>query len=357
MRGKAKGRAIVNAQKKAKTTFPEFNVLDYDNSIKENLAHYRANFDSKEMKEFALSYWKSQNVDVTGLSKLAHGYYDPLGAICHIATRGNNLSDHHIQFIETKRRELLEIAKKQQVEVVEKPVVDKSIQIEKETDFHIAEFEFMLEEFMQGKKLDPQKYLVGAQVKKPVMSNISNHFSKKMEELNEIDNDEQLQEGYSNFSKKEMREFKEYIQSIINACGVSSSIIKARKPRTKKVKSPALLVRNVKYMKEFADLKLKSVSPEKIIDSKEVWIFNTKLRKIFKYISLEGLTLTVKGTTIIGYDPEKSGSKILRKPDLQLKEIESMTSRPLNKLYNEIKATVSKATGRINEDSIILKCF
>ncbi len=359
-RGKAKGHAIVNAQKKAKTSFPDFNPLDYDVSVRNNLTHYKENFESKNMKEFALTYWKDQSKNIEGLSKLPQGYFESIGAVCHMLTRNCPLNDEHIKKVDEKRKELLRIASTYQPTTYVAPVkpsIDKETQIKNDTDYHIAEFEFMLDEFITGKKSDPRKYLVGAEVKKPVMVNIADHFKKKMVELNEIDNDEKLQEGYSNFSKKELREFKEFIQSIISACDTASAIIKARKPRTKKVKPPSVIAKDVRYMKEYSNLNLKSVSPEKIIDAKEVWVFNVKLRKLFKYVSLENLTLTVRGTTIIGHDPDKSGGKILRKPEVQLKEYSTMTSRPFNKLYNEIRATTSVATGRLNEDSIILKCF
>ena len=61
--------------------------------------------------------------------------------------------------------------------------------------------------------------------------------------------------------------------------------------------------------------------------------------------------------TLTGFNIEKSGGKILRKPTEQLKDIEQMTSRPLTKLYNDIRAVASKPTGRINGECLILKCF
>ncbi len=118
-----------------------------------------------------------------------------------------------------------------------------------------------------------------------------------------------------------------------------------------------VLAKGVKYLKEYPSLKLKSVTPDKIVNSTEVWVFNVKVRRLFKYTALDGTKLSVRGTTIINVNPEKSGGKILRKPEAQLEGVWDMTSRPLNKLYTAIRARASKAVGRMNEDSVILKCF
>ena len=64
-----------------------------------------------------------------------------------------------------------------------------------------------------------------------------------------------------------------------------------------------------------------------------------------------------EGATIINIDQEKSGGKIIRKPETMLKGLQDMTSRPINKLYNDIRGTESRATGRLNEDTLIVKCF
>ena len=127
--------------------------------------------------------------------------------------------------------------------------------------------------------------------------------------------------------------------------------------KVKKSVPASVIVKNVQYKKEDTTLKLKSISPEKIINSSEVWVFNTKVRRLFRYVALSGNKLSIKGTTLTGVDPEKSGGKILRKPEEQLNNVDVMTSRPLSKMFNDIRATVSAATGRLNEDTIILKAF
>jgi hypothetical protein len=113
-------------------------------------------------------------------------------------------------------------------------------------------------------------------------------------------------------------------------------------------------------MTEYAELGLKSVHPAKIIGADTVYLFNTRLRKMFKYVAIDGMTLTVKGTTLQNFDTAKSGSKTIRKPEVYFSPMsgwEDMTKRPFNKLFDEVKSVLAKAPGRISSDMIIVKVF
>ena len=101
-----------------------------------------------------------------------------------------------------------------------------------------------------------------------------------------------------------------------------------------------------------------------IIGATEVWVFNTKTRKLGKYVAMntdpkglarEGTGLTVKGTTILGFNEEQSVQKTLRKPDEQLREFAKSGKVKLRKFLEDIKTTDIKLTGRVNNETIILK--
>jgi len=91
------------------------------------------------------------------------------------------------------------------------------------------------------------------------------------------------------------------------------------------------------------------------VGAKELWIFNTKTRKLGKYVAKEFSELTVKGTSIVNFDEAKSVQKTLRKPEEQLKEFKSAGKVQLRKFLEDIKAVDIKLNGRINEDTILLK--
>jgi hypothetical protein len=67
-------------------------------------------------------------------------------------------------------------------------------------------------------------------------------------------------------------------------------------------------------------------------------------------------TLTVKGNTLIGFDPKQSEVKTLRKPAEQIKALTG--SKPAaRKYFKDIKAVATTPNGRFNDSMIILKAF
>ena len=168
--------------------------------------------------------------------------------------------------------------------------------------------------------------------------------------------DEQLKEGYSNYSKKQVRNFIVFLQDIVSACDMLGQEAKVnRKPRKAKVVPKDKIVAKMKYKKTDEPLKLVSVNPADIIGSKELWVYNTKSRKLGKYVAAEFNDLGVKGTTITGFSENLSICKTLRKPEEKLKEFKSAGKVQLRKFLDDINATDTKMNGRINEEIILLK--
>jgi len=128
-----------------------------------------------------------------------------------------------------------------------------------------------------------------------------------------------------------------------------------RKPRAKKSKPVEKIVEKLKYLKQDDKLKLVSISPADIVGAKELWVFNIKTRKLGKYMTSEFGELSVKGTSITGFDESKSVQKTLRKPEEQLKEFKAAGKVALRKFLEDIKAVDIKLNGRINEETVLLK--
>jgi hypothetical protein len=109
-------------------------------------------------------------------------------------------------------------------------------------------------------------------------------------------------------------------------------------------------------MKEDKALKLVSIPPSLIPGAKELWVYNTKTRKLGCYLA-DSLTgpLGVKGTSITGYDEAKSVAKTLRKPADQLKEFAKAGKVALRTFIKDIRATEVLLNGRLSADIILLK--
>ena len=184
-------------------------------------------------------------------------------------------------------------------------------------------------------------------------------YSRDLAELEELASgnaDEQLKEGYSHRSRKQIKNLIAFYQEIMAACTMLAQEAKVnRAPRKTKAVPKEKLVAKLKYLKTNEPLKLVSVNPTDIIGAGELWIFNTKTRKLGKYVAAEFQTLGVKGTTITGFDEFKSVQKTIRKPEEKLKEFKAANKVALRKFLDEINATDTKMNGRINEETILLK--
>jgi len=191
--------------------------------------------------------------------------------------------------------------------------------------------------------------------------------SAKLKKLSEKEQDwcEQLKEGYAHVSKAEAKKLLTAYENISSACDMVIESAKAtRKTRKPKAKTAEKLVEKIKYKKQDDKYSLVSVNPANIVGASELWVFNVKTRKLGKYVAAEtdpkglnreGAGLSVKGTTIQGFDESASIQKTLRKPEEKLKEFKDAGKVALRKFLDEINTTDTKLTGRINADTVLLK--
>jgi hypothetical protein len=188
---------------------------------------------------------------------------------------------------------------------------------------------------------------------------IRDFYARDLAELNELASGngcEQLREGYKHRSRKQIKAFIAFLQEIESACNMLMQEAKVnKKPRKTKAVSKDKLVAKLKYKKTDEPLKLVSVNPADIVGAQELWIYNSKTRKLGKYVAEEFKELGIKGTTITGFSEMKSVQKTLRKPADQLKEFKAAGKVALRKFLEDINAVDTKMNGRINEETILLK--
>ena len=244
------------------------------------------------------------------------------------------------------------------------PVMTIQDRVREATHPMTEEIEDALESFSRdAEAFDPKMFKVlnllkGKQAKPAHARIIRDFYNRDFEEISEavLGKDEQLKEGYSHRSKSQLKKLQMFYQEIISACDMLMQEAKVnKKPRAKKTKPAEKIVEKIKYCKSNEPLKLVSVNPTDILGAKELWIFNTKTRKMGRYMAAEFQELGVKGTSITGFDPVKSVQKTLRKPEEQLKEFKASGKVQLRKFLEDIKAVDIKLNGRINEDTILLK--
>jgi hypothetical protein len=138
---------------------------------------------------------------------------------------------------------------------------------------------------------------------------------------------------------------------------VDEPVVKVRKRRAKKIKSPEQLTSKIKYMISDDKYNVTSIKPTQIIGALQLFTFNTKTRFLSFYDTAEGQTLTVKGTTVIGFDEKKSFQKKVRKPEVTLKELMTAAKPASRKLVTTIPAVAKPLNGRISDDVLLMKVY
>ena len=244
------------------------------------------------------------------------------------------------------------------VPTIQERVKEAALRMTEEIENAIESFQADPENF-NPKEFKMLNLLKAVEAKAAHARIIKEFYSKDLAELEELASgkaDEQLKEGYSHRSKKQIKSLIAFYQEIMAACTMLAQEAKVnRAPRAKKAVPAEKIVAKLKFMKTNEPLKLVSVNPTDIIGSGELWIFNTKTRKLGKYVAAEFQTLGVKGTTITGFDEFKSIQKTIRKPEEKLKEFKAAGKIQLRKFMDDINATDTKMNGRINEDTILLR--
>lgn len=189
---------------------------------------------------------------------------------------------------------------------------------------------------------------------------------KKMSER-DLDMVAQLKEGYNHLDAKQRKMWLSVYQRITDACDIiekESKIVRA--PRKVKAKSPADLVKALKFKNSDSDYGIASVPPTSLVGANIALVFNTKTRKIGVYyasnvdpkgMARAGSGLSVKGTSLVGFDPERSVQRTVRKPAELLPQIKKTTRSKTEKLFEAIATTETKLNGRFNEDVVILAVF
>lgn len=365
---KAQKRQQLIDRAQGKTSEPIIDVdskQSYTAQLLIALNWYAQNADGKQRKAWALSYFKKQKqLDVVEhLSDVDDWEFHSLGVLLRMKSNGSFLSEKEENFIATKTSELLRtpVVKVSAVTVGKQltkpvvPVVSIQERIMEKAKEVAGEIDGQLDDFVMSK---PSSFKLNlSNLNSAIAKQVAPMYKGQLAEIEEAieGEDKQLVEGYSNFTKAQLKRYRDLLQSIIDQCEQAKKIV--RKPRVRKSKPAGEIVKRLKFMKEDTELGLKSVSAPSIVGASELWVYNTKYRKLQVYRAIDNGSLTVKGTSILNYDTTTSSSKTLRKPKEQLTPMLSMTKRPLGTAFKAIKCKDATPNGRINEDCILLKVF
>jgi hypothetical protein len=354
-----------------RTLRPERYMID----LLSALNYYNANHDDKEKKKWLIHHIAQTDKKLAvEFLKIDEYHFRYAGILARLIDGGSSLEEKEFNYFQ-ERIEFLKNqvgARQKSQDKVDQKAADAaaaalpsnviSIQQRMDEKAHelAGEIEGAIDDFCINKtsNFSTKNYLLANQVAGPIAKRIGEFFTPLAAELREAQTGEceQLKEGYSYLSKRELKKFIEFVDSIISDCTQQVQTAKInRAPRKRKPVSPIKLTARVKYLKEFPELNIKSVNPSNIVDSTEVWVYNTKYRRVAVYKADNG-SLSVKGTTIVGFSVMESKQMTLRKPEEFFKGL-TIGKRPLNAKFKTLTTKPSQPNGRINEETIILGAF
>jgi hypothetical protein len=281
--------------------------------------------------------------------------------------RGMPLRDNHVEYIlDAVKRVLLlkaddeEVEEKKvtKVEVKVPTIQDRMNEVAKK---HILYFEILEDGLFAGETVDPKayEYLVKNTVPQALIGKIQAVFEPRHTEVQEARKGEceQLKEAYSHMKAADYKRYDAFYDKLFADLTAYNQTKKAtKKAAVRKPPAKEKLVKSLKYLKQDTAMKIVSINPVDIVGAEQLWVYNVKNRKIGKYVAEDqGGALGVKGTTITGFDANKSTQKTLRKPEEQVKAFLASNKVELRKFLENIKTTEIKLNGRINADTILLK--
>jgi hypothetical protein len=345
----------------------DWDTEKFDNKLRKSFYYYNYYYSQKDCKKYVVE-WLQKNskltIDEVRAFNRAGDRLLPM-TVCSLIMahrQGMPFRGRHIEFIIDSVQEVVNKAEPEEVQLIATPeqvayrptiqdrLAEKTSELLGELEGHYDEIDTSPVKFYD--------FLVANNVVQSQLGKYETLFGRRRAELElaQSRTDEQVTEGYKHLKSADFKKRIKWIDDLMAAVEQYRGVKKAtKKARVKKAPSKEKLVSKLKYAKTNAELKIVSINPADIIGSGELWIYNTKTRKLGKYVAAAYKQLSIKGTSIEGFDTDKSVSKTLRKPDEKLKEFAKAGKVQLRKFLEDIRATEAKLNGRINADIVLLR--
>jgi hypothetical protein len=228
----------------------------------------------------------------------------------------------------------------------------------------MGDIEGAVDDFLESKTpFDTYKHLQATGLPVQFVSKIPDFFQPKINEMTEFlaGTCPQLNEGYKHLGKKGAKELIKFYQSIIEGAQAYKGLKVATraKPKRKPI-PPEKVIRKLNYMKAFPELGLTSIDPKDIIGCTELWVYNTKTRKLGRFhATMHGdmvvASLSVKNSSIVNFSETLSVCKTLRKPKEVMDKFKVSGKPQLRKFLDSIRSVETKMKPRISAETILLR--
>jgi len=338
----------------------------FDNFLRKSFYYYNYYYNQKDTKKYVVEWMKSTSEfdknEVRAFERAGDRSIPMTACSLVMAHRaGMPLRARHIEFLDECILKAIKTAEPEPI--AQTAAGDKPEAYKPTIQDRLAEKTSELIGDLEGKYDDQESFkaydwFTANNVVQSQLNKYVELYSRRKAELElaQSKKDEQVREGYSHYKAADFKRRIAWIDQLLDAVEQYRTVKKAvKKARVKKAPSKEKVVAKLKYAKENKELKIVSINPAEIIGAQELWVYNSKSRKLGKYVAAAYQTLNIKGTTITNFDSDKSVCKTLRKPEEQLKEFAKAGKVQLRKFLDEIRATETKMNGRVNAEVLLLK--
>ena len=279
------------------------------------------------------------------------------------------IKNHALELAEYSRGENSQSITEKPAEIIERvepkyrqPVLDilQTFDVEEESWFTkrrvpVAESLDAFRDLVFESKMTSAEYL-----------SIVDFFEKRKAEYAEAygKSDEDLTEAYADFGQRllgvAIRRIGMYLEALAEGHEKTRVVKKAKKitavkkPTAKTAKVEQQL-KSLKFLPASAEYNVSSVDPKKVIGGRLLITFNTKTRVATVFHSSAADGFSFKGTTLQGFDEQKSKSRGIRKPAEFVPVLKNKTLLQIEKAWETLTTVERPAKGRINEDTLFLK--
>lgn len=341
-----------------------WNTENYTTLLMRAFNWYNYEKDIKVARQYLKAWVKSKKTyDVKKFDSVVDLCTAPVyGWLARLSTQGADLSPMHEQRIADHVADLLGQYRVAAPEIEDTTTKRPSIQdalAAKQSEF-FGELEGEIDNFILNdcRKTDFNlfKYLQGANSPKVFGTAVKGLLDRRIAEIAEVPTDEQLAEAYSCFTAAQRGRLENFLLELIEDGQRWADYKKAnQKVRARKAKPAGVQVAKMKYLKEFAELGLTSISPTKIVGAAQLWVYNTRNKKLGSYYATGASGFSVRGTSLQGWDPDVSTQNALRKPDVVIPQVLEGGKLQLRTILSKLTTKNSPLNGRINEDTILLR--
>ncbi len=342
---------------------------EFDHHLRKAFTYYNYFFSAKDLKKYVVD-WMKEHYTKQQVSSFIRSSDRLLPiTVCSLIKahkQGMPLREKELDYIKLRIEEILGSDIPDEIVPDAVPVAPSAVKtiqdrLNEKTSEHLAHFEGLYDQVVQGETVDPKAYdyFVSNNVPQGQLGKFENYIeTQRMYLTAAMDRlDEQFVEAYRHYRAADYKRHFAFFDSMQTAIDQYRNVKKAtKKARVKRAPNKEKIVGKLKYMREEKTLKLVSINPVDIIGAQELWCYNTKTRKLYKYLA-DSVTgpLGIKGTSLTGFNTTTSVGKTLRKPEEKLKEFAKASKVQLRRFLDDIKATETQGNGRISADMILLR--